>query len=156
MHGALSVKVVQAFFVKDADAFGEMDPFVVLSVGNCHSRTLTIQEAGISPTWNQDFKFILSGETDLRIRCYDEDTASDENIGEASLFLKQLELGVEFTKEIALHFENSTTHAGMITLKIRIDPEATEEPKNPGTSWAPTPQVIKGPGYVPRGKPKAQ
>ncbi len=154
MEGNLRVKVRCAHFVKDADLIGKMDPFVVIEVGTQRERTSTKQEAGKAPIWNEEFFFILNGQTDMFIKCCDEDPHSVEDIGIARVFLKQLEFKVPVEKDIALTYPNSNKHSGILALTLELDRRSDYIPEEPGT-WAQPVQnkaVVKGPGYVPKGQ----
>ena len=154
MQGILRVTVLCGHFVKDADLIGKMDPFVVLEVGTIRERTKTKHDAGVSAIWNEEFVFVLTGQNEMFVKCYDEDPHSDEHIGEARVFLKQFQFGAAVEKDFPLTFQNSNKHAGVIALKIELDYRSDTRPED-HTGWAqPTQpqQVVKGPGYVPKGQ----
>ncbi|KAL8124130.1 uncharacterized protein LOC141717975 [Apium graveolens] len=84
------VTVVEGKDLMVKDRFGKCDPYVKLQYGKTFKRTKIVQRTS-DPTWNQKFDFDEIGEGEyLKIRCYSEDTFSDDNIGSARVNLEGL------------------------------------------------------------------
>lgn len=84
------VTVVEGKDLLVKDRFGKCDPYVKLQYGKAFKRTKIVQRTS-NPTWNQKFDFDEIGDGEyLKIRCYSEDTFSDDNIGSARVNLEGL------------------------------------------------------------------
>ena len=61
-NGILSLTIVEARLDRDTETFGEMDPYVVIHNRMQKVRTVTKEEAGKEPIWNEtvdlDVKYI--------------------------------------------------------------------------------------------------
>ena len=74
------------------DTFSETDPFVTLKIGNKEFRTATLDNAGCSPQWREDFIFELEpGQSQLLVTLYDADDNNKELIGSLTVnFVEEL------------------------------------------------------------------
>jgi len=50
---------VEGNLIKDTEFWGNMDPFIVLEVGNEKFKTTTVQEGGKNPVWQEKFDIPL-------------------------------------------------------------------------------------------------
>mmetsp|Transcript_9846 Transcript_9846/g.16205 ORF Transcript_9846/g.16205 Transcript_9846/m.16205 type:complete len:109 (-) Transcript_9846:264-590(-) len=86
-RGKLKVDVEEGKKLKDTDAFGKCDPYVVLRVGTTKKQTAVRNNAGKNPQFGEkfDFKFkeTKKNEPILFITVKDSDTLKDDIIGEA-------------------------------------------------------------------------
>ena len=64
------------------------DPYCILKIGNEKHRTRTKDEAGKKPVWNETFT-IKSLENEMLVRVQDEDTFSDDLVGEGKVNLSK-------------------------------------------------------------------
>lgn len=73
-----------------ANKSGRCDPYVKLQYGKVPQRTRTVPHCS-SPTWNQKFEFDeIGGGEYLKIKCFNEETFGDDNIGNARVSLEGL------------------------------------------------------------------
>ncbi|XP_034673142.1 synaptotagmin-5 isoform X2 [Vitis riparia] len=73
-----------------ANKSGRCDPYVKLQYGKVPQRTRTFPHAS-NPTWNQKFEFDeIGGGEYLKIKCFNEETFGDDNIGNARVSLEGL------------------------------------------------------------------
>ena len=81
-QGALNITIVEAKLTRDTEFFGKMDPFAVIDYRNERFKTVTKQNAGKLPVWNQTFKFDIKyiGD-DMIFKVFDEDVTDNEAIG---------------------------------------------------------------------------
>jgi Ca2+-dependent lipid-binding protein len=63
-----------------------MDPYIEVEYRETKKRTMTLQEGGDRPVWDQTLEFdIYSRDDYLTISCYDEDISKDDKLGRAKL-----------------------------------------------------------------------
>ena len=62
------------------------DPYCVLSLGKEQKKTKTKNEAGKRPVWNETFNF-NGADNILKVKVMDEDTVTDDTVGEGSVDL---------------------------------------------------------------------
>lgn len=92
----LIVKPISAILVKDYDLFGRsvkhislsQDPYVIIFVGNEKQRSKTCSGGGKKPMWTDTFQFNTNAPV-LKVQVWDDDTLSDDFIGEGTLNLTQ-------------------------------------------------------------------
>ncbi|KAJ4973199.1 hypothetical protein NE237_006373 [Protea cynaroides] len=86
----LNVTVVEGKDLIGKDRSGNCDPYVKLQYGKALHKTRTIPQA-MNPVWNQKFEFDEVGDGEcLKIKCYNEDSFGDDNIGSARVNLEGL------------------------------------------------------------------
>ncbi|KAE8124923.1 hypothetical protein FH972_019762 [Carpinus fangiana] len=85
----ISITVVEGKDLIVKDKSGKSDPYVKLQYGKILQRTRTAH--AITPIWNQKFEFdeVVGGEY-LKIKCFNEETFGDDNIGFARVNLEGL------------------------------------------------------------------
>ncbi|XP_059455671.1 multiple C2 domain and transmembrane region protein 8-like isoform X2 [Corylus avellana] len=85
----ISITVVEGKDLIVKDKSGKSDLYVKLQYGKALQRTRTAHT--ITPIWNQKFEFdeIVGGEY-LKIKCFNEETFGDDNIGSARVNLEGL------------------------------------------------------------------
>ena len=88
--GQLNINVVSAVFKKDHDTFGNMDPYVTLTIGQNEFRTDIKKGAGKTPAWNQNFTCFINGEQSMDIAAFDDDAGKDDLIGKDTISLAQV------------------------------------------------------------------
>ncbi|KAL7146959.1 hypothetical protein ABFS83_06G076700 [Erythranthe nasuta] len=117
--GIMEVTVVGARGLKNAEFFGKVDPYVVIQYKNQEQKSTTghrktwnkprvhwclcLRGQGISPEWNEKFKFEVDypakedEQHKLSIKIMDHDTFTDDDyLGQATIYLKELfEQGLE-------------------------------------------------------------
>jgi Ca2+-dependent lipid-binding protein len=95
-YGTLVLTVVDGRNLKDQDLFGKMDPYVNFQLAAGTSirnkwRCKTHKNGGKNPSWNDRHNFdVVEGDDRIQAQVYDEDTASDDLIGSASIDLGQV------------------------------------------------------------------
>ncbi|CAL5326938.1 unnamed protein product [Camellia sinensis] len=86
----ICITVVEGKNLMVKDKFGKSDPYVKLQYGKVLQRTRAVQHT-LNPFWNQKFEFDeIGGGEYLKIKCYNEETFGDENIGSARVNLEGL------------------------------------------------------------------
>ncbi|PIA39160.1 hypothetical protein AQUCO_02700380v1 [Aquilegia coerulea] len=99
--GILEVVLVDAKNLMDTDAFGKIEPYVVIRYGNQERKSRVSR--GSNPTWNESFMFNVEcpkGANDqhkITFRIMDKDTFSaDDFVGESIIYVKDVvSLGME-------------------------------------------------------------
>ncbi|KAM1398313.1 hypothetical protein ACFX2I_015777 [Malus domestica] len=85
----VNVTVMEGKDLVSKDRSGKCDPYVKLQYGKILQRTRTAHD--LNPVWNQKFEFDEIGEGEyLMIKCFNEDTFGDDNIGSARVNLEGL------------------------------------------------------------------
>lgn len=86
----LSITVVEGRSLTTKDKSGKCDPYVKLEYGKTIQKTKTVYHT-TTPVWNQIFEFDeIGGGEYLKIKCYNAEKISDENIGSARVSLEGL------------------------------------------------------------------
>lgn len=117
-HHALNLIVVSANLTRDTETFGKMDPFTVLKYNGHEFKTTVKDSAGKTPVWNESFRIPLGQgyETKLlEFSVWDEDTLSNDLVGEASVPIKDLKLSTLTQVEYTISYKGKA--AGKITFK---------------------------------------
>ena len=86
-RGDLELTVVEAKLTRDTEmAFNKMDPFCRVESREQTFKTKVLQGAGKTPKWNETFQIQVKyiGD-DMRIYVFDEDTVSNDKVGEANI-----------------------------------------------------------------------
>ena len=96
-----AVSVIEAKLTRNVEMVGNMDPYVIIKVDGKELRTKTMDNAGKTPVWNQDFDINLPDKKrDVTFQVWDVGTISDEIIGEATLKLESILTQSRDVKEI--------------------------------------------------------
>ncbi|XP_011081089.1 synaptotagmin-5 isoform X1 [Sesamum indicum] len=86
----ICITVVEGKDLVVKDKIGKSDPYVKLQYGKVMQRTKAVPHSP-NPTWNQKFEFDeIGGGEYLKVKCYTEETFSDESIGSARVNLEGL------------------------------------------------------------------
>ncbi|KAK9278588.1 hypothetical protein L1049_028160 [Liquidambar formosana] len=86
----INVTVVEGKDLIAKDKSRKADPFVKLQYGKAVQRTKTFQHSS-NPSWNEKFEFDETGSGDyLKIKCFNEETFGNDNIGSARVNLEGL------------------------------------------------------------------
>ncbi|KAL0312737.1 UNVERIFIED_CONTAM: Multiple C2 and transmembrane domain-containing protein 1 [Sesamum radiatum] len=86
----ICITVVEGKDLVVKDKIGKSDPYVKLQYGKVIQRTKAVPHSP-NPTWNQKFEFDeIGGGEYLKVKCYTEETFSDESIGSARVNLEGL------------------------------------------------------------------
>ncbi|XP_048445693.1 synaptotagmin-2 isoform X1 [Pyrus x bretschneideri] len=102
----VNISVMEGKDLVSKDRYGKCGPYVKLQYGKILQRTRTAQ--AFNPVWNQKFEFDEIGEGEyLMIKCFNEDTFGDDNIGSARVNLEGLVEGLVRDVWIPLEKVNS-------------------------------------------------
>ena len=86
-----NIKPVCAKLTRDTETFGNMDPYVVLMIGNHKERTAVHNEGGKFPSWKDAFVFTVQGHETMKLAVWDRDTMSnDDLVGETTIQVNTL------------------------------------------------------------------
>jgi len=93
--GKLRVHIVQAKLTRDTEAFGKMDPYVIINTRQQRVRTKTANNEGKKPKWpgeymDIDVKYVGD---DMTVQVFDEDVVGSELVGETVIKLSSLCIG---------------------------------------------------------------
>lgn len=87
----LHITCIEAKLTRDTETFGKMDPYCVITVNGKKNKTKVLDGAGKTPKWNQAFDIPVEGLNQiLDIAVFDEDTMSDDKVGDVKLSLAEL------------------------------------------------------------------
>lgn len=84
----LIVRPISANLTTDKDFLGKSDPYCIITIGSEKQRTRTCSGGGKSPQWTDTFQFNSTDQM-LRVQVWDDDTFSDDMIGEGTVNLAQ-------------------------------------------------------------------
>ena len=87
MEVTLNLKICDGKLYRDTETMGKMDPYVSLVVGDQKFKTKVHQDAGKYPKWDQLFTIKTKLNTTLKFQVFDEDTTSDDLVGDGSFDL---------------------------------------------------------------------
>lgn len=90
---------------RDTETFGKMDPYVSVRVGNMKVKTKTHQSGGKAPKWNDTLQFELENEDTIDIAVYDEDTVTDDLVGETTLFLDEIKKRKSYDEWVKISYK---------------------------------------------------
>lgn len=90
MLGKLTVKPISAQLKKDKDNVGAMDPYVTMKIGDQLFQTVQAVSQGVSPVWNEQFTFNISGDDKLRIKVLDKDIGKDDFLGKVNIRISHI------------------------------------------------------------------
>ncbi|XP_051114679.1 synaptotagmin-5-like [Andrographis paniculata] len=102
----ICITVVEGKELLVTDKMGKSDPYVKLHYGKTVQRTKAVSHSP-NPTWNQKFEFDEIGGEYLKVKCFTEETFSDEFIGSARVNLEGLVEGSIRDVRIPLEKVNS-------------------------------------------------
>lgn len=96
-----SLTVVEAKLTRNVEMVGSMDPYVIIKVDGKELRTKTMDDAGKTPVWNQDFDVNLPDKKrDVTFQVWDAGSMSDTIIGETTVKLETILTQARDVKEI--------------------------------------------------------
>lgn len=91
---SLSIRVISASDLYNAQTVGKQDPFVQFTLNyedkKTFVKTFTHQNAGRNAQWNQSFTLPLNGEPNLYVEVLDEESTVDEVIGFCAIPINQI------------------------------------------------------------------
>ena len=114
--GKLRLTVMQAKLTRDTETFGKMDPYAVIEYRQEKHKTVTKNNAGKTPVWNQTFDMDIKyiGD-DIQIGVYDEDVTESDTIGFTTLKPSTLAVPGGITEWFDLQYHGKK--AGQIQLR---------------------------------------
>ncbi|KAI3888070.1 hypothetical protein MKX03_017572 [Papaver bracteatum] len=118
VRGVLSVTVISAVDLPIADLMGLADPYVVLQMKKCQTRSKTrVINNCLNPVWNQTFDFVVEdGLHDmLQMDIYDHDLFGKDYMGRCILTLTRVILEGQYTD--SFHVEG--TECGKLNLHLK-------------------------------------
>ncbi|KAI3835455.1 hypothetical protein MKX03_034545 [Papaver bracteatum] len=125
-QGKLSVTVIKANDLKNAEMIGKSDPYAAIFIRPIFRYKTKTIDNNLNPVWNQTFELIAEDKEtqSLIIEVFDEDVGQDQRLGIAKLPLVDLE--PETSKEISIRLLpaldmlkiKDKKDRGTITLKI--------------------------------------
>ena len=124
--GTLIIKPTTGRLYRDTETFGKMDPFVTFQLGTTAQKTRTHESGGKTPCWSDTLSFNLTHTTELFIRVMDEDTCSDDMVGETRLNLDPIISKGTFKDWVTIHYKGK--EAGQIFMEILYMPEGGHKP----------------------------
>lgn len=126
----INITVVEGKDFALKDKSGKCSPYVKLSYGKTLHRTRTATNA-LNILWNQKFEFDeIGGGEYLKIKCYNEETFGDDNIGSARVNLEGLIEGL--VKDVWVPLEKVNTG------ELRLQVEAVKIEDNEGSRGSAT------------------
>ena len=129
----LKVTIYSADNVPKMDLLSETDPFVTLRVGGREFRTKTLENAGSSPQWREDFIFSLEPEqNEIIITMYDQDDQNKELIGSLKInFVEELQnIGINAVDKVYVLQEGLMGRDKVTKPSIRVVLEIGQTFKN--------------------------
>ncbi|KAG0284038.1 hypothetical protein BGZ96_011603 [Linnemannia gamsii] len=95
MSHRISVHVIRATDLKREDGLlGKNDPYIVLSIGHLLNKqkfkTKTHKNQAGTVEFNEEFEFKADASDKLKVKVYDDDLVSDDDIGETEIKLDTL------------------------------------------------------------------
>ncbi|CAB4429147.1 unnamed protein product [Rhizophagus irregularis] len=126
--GTLTVIVVSAKGLKNADDVGKSDPYVRLWLDDVDSQRTTTKVGTLDPIWNETFKFPITHQNKLHFKIWDSDApekeGKDDKLASGSIDLKNVfEKGSE-EKTHELTHNLGFSKDGVITFKLTFAPSA--------------------------------
>lgn len=98
---------------------GKMDPFIEVEYSGLRKRTTTIEEGGTNPVWDQTLEFeIYSLEDSITIQCFDEDFTRNDNLGSATIPIRDLGLEKLTRKWIELKYKDKIASEVLLLTKL--------------------------------------
>ena len=78
------VKPISALLTRDTEMFSNMDPYVVVMIGNEKRKTKTHKEGGKKPKWDGVLSFRTNSNY-MTVTVYDQDTFTDDVVGSTKI-----------------------------------------------------------------------
>ena len=69
-----------------------MDPYVVVEIGSQKQKTKTHNSGGKQHRWEETFRFKVIKETEILIKVMDEDTFTDDLVGQVTIMLDKVKM----------------------------------------------------------------
>jgi Ca2+-dependent lipid-binding protein len=88
----MHLTVHEGKLIRDTEAFGHMDPFVMVTYNSQKFRTKVLEDAGKKPKWEETLEIPIESleEDRIKITCYDEDVMMDDFVGEEEFSVSDL------------------------------------------------------------------
>ncbi len=147
--GALTVLVVSGKNLKDMDAIGKMDPYVLLKYGKSQElKSRVLNEAGTNPNFNQSFTLELDGSSHvLSIDVMDEDVGSSDHVGRCDIPISQLIKSNDAKSYQLTAKKDGKTATGEIVIKCEsFAPRSASAAGKPSTDAGATAAAAAGGG----------
>ena len=85
---SFTLKIVRGQFLKDADTFGKMDPYIVVQGPQGQFKTKVAHGQGTTPVWDDVFHFTNAPQ--LQLTAYDDDPGKDDLLGQTVINVQGL------------------------------------------------------------------
>jgi hypothetical protein len=120
--GKLRVHILEANLTRDTEAFGKMDPYVIICTRMQRVRTKEMKNAGKHPVWTGevmdiDVKYVGD---DMTLQVFDQDVGSSDIIGQATIKLSSLCIGTGMDDWFEIQYKGKK--AGSVHLKSEWQP----------------------------------
>lgn len=91
LNCALKIQIHEGTFLKDMDTFGKQDPFAQFFYDQEKMKTKVIDGGGKHAVWNEEFvlqnvRQQIRLKQEFKLETYDEDTVTDDKIGNSHPF----------------------------------------------------------------------
>lgn len=119
----LQVKVIEAELLRNTEAIGAMDPYVVMELGSKKLQTTEKSDAGRKPKWGEDFEFEVNNPNQqFKLTVFDKDVMSSDVVGSATINLRAEDYlrvtANPVPKKVEIMYEKEL--AGTISLSVRF------------------------------------
>lgn len=129
----INITVVEGKDLFAKEKSGKCDPYVKLQYGKAFQKTRTLHT--LNPIWNQKFEFEeIGGGEYLKVKCFNEETFGDDNIGFARVNLEGLVEGSIRDVWVPLEKVNSGELRFQIEA-VRVDDYDGSRGSNSGNGW---------------------
>ena len=119
LGGFINITIIQGKLYRNTESIGKMDPFVELDYQGKKYTTKVAEDGHKNPLWNESFEIpIDSLDDEIKISCYDQDSLSNDLIGELSKSLSQ----ICSTQELWLILEYKGNKAAEIMISSSYTP----------------------------------
>ena len=120
MSGNFIISPLGAKLNKDHDTWSKQDPYCVVTVGSTKKKTKAHGGGGKNPKWNNyTWTFPKTGNQDIKVEVYDEDTGADTQIGVGALRVR--DIGTQ-DQIINVPVKYKGKDAGYVQMRVRFQP----------------------------------
>ncbi|ORY96411.1 C2 domain-containing protein [Syncephalastrum racemosum] len=123
-NGTLYLNFKKAFDLQKAEHVGKQDPYVQFSLDfsetESFQKTFTHEDAGEEAVWNQSFEIPYAGQPKLYVEIMDQEKATDEVIGFATIPLDQVQENGGAINGLFEVFNHKGEDAGHLHLTISL------------------------------------
>jgi hypothetical protein len=166
MRGSLVLTVLNATLTHDTEAFGKMDPFVIIKTNLYKEKSQIHEDGGKKPVWNQVFNIPSDKLIDiLEFEVWDHDRLDDDLIGTGYISISVLTTAFE-KKEETIPLKYKGKSAGELHIafffvsqdqpEIQPQPSPNPYPVFPGYVYPPQPYPYPSPYPPPYPQPPAE